>query len=112
MKRLMPLLVFALLASGSARAEGSNTLACTLTPSLAGCYIERPALSLGALSVSFGVDGQAAWAVGRSSHLAPYALIAWAEDAWEVWVEVALPGSRVPVLGRPDPWRVGFAVRF
>jgi hypothetical protein len=109
-----PLLALLIAASlGIASAQGAaNTLTCSLTPRLAGCYVERPAFGLGNFAVSFGVDGQVGWGEGRSSYLAPYALVTYDADRWGAWLEVSIPESRVPVLGRPDPWRLGVRWRF
>jgi hypothetical protein len=111
--RRLALVLLIVASCGIASAQGAgNTLTCSITPSLAGCYVERPAFSLGDFSVSVGVDAQAGWGGGRSSYLAPYALVAWDAGAWGAWLEFALPESRIPVIGRPDPWRVGFRVTF
>jgi hypothetical protein len=39
-------------------------------------------------------------------------LLAWDADGWGAWLEFALPESRIPVIGKPDPWRFGVRVHF
>lgn len=87
-----------------------STLSCTATPALAGCFVERRVLTLGDLEVAVGVDAQAAWG-NASTHLAPFATLAWYPTWGSVWLEFALPDSRVPTFGRPDPIRLGFTWR-
>lgn len=109
-RRLLLITLLAWTLCGSALAAGSLT--CSATSSRAGCFYEVPAFVLGPLEVAVGVDAQAGWGDGASSHLAPYAIVGWYAPTWSAWLELALPDSRVPTFGRPDPWRVGFTVRF
>jgi hypothetical protein len=110
-RRLLLITLLALTFSGSALAAGSVT--CSVSSTRGGCFIEQPVWVLGPLEVAVGVDAQAGWGAGAGSHLAPYAVVGWfSPAAWAIWVEFALPSSRVPVLGRPDAWRVGFTFRF
>ena len=110
-------LIAAALLIGSVTAEGERerfgvTLSCSAGSSgYVGCFLERPVLLLGPLEVLAGVDAQAAWSEARSGHLSAYAIVSWRAPSWSVWVEVAVP-DRVPVIGRPDFARAGFAWTF
>lgn len=110
MRRLLPL-VLALLLTGNALAEGRVT--CSVTPSVGGCFYETTVFSVVFLEVAVGADAQAAWRVGRESHLAPYVIVTYYGEPWDVWLEVFAPKlGNVPVIGRPDWFRVGFTWRF
>lgn len=106
------IVVLALTLAGSGFAEGNRTLTCSVSGAVAGCLIEQPVLVLGAFEVAVGVDAQAAYDGVRASFLAPYAIVGWYAGAWAAWVEFALPQSRVPTFGKPEPWRLGFRLRF
>ena len=110
LRRLLPVLLLVLWI-GNAHADG-NTVSCSVTANLAGCYLERAAFSIANLTVSVGVDAQVGWSAGRRSHLAPYLLIAWNAASWGAWVEFAIPETGIPAIGKADAWRVGFTVRF
>ena len=110
-RRLLLITLLGTIALGSARAEG-NTLTCSGSSQVAGCYLEHRVLTLGALEVTLGVDAQVAYAGGRTGHLAPYAGAAWFAPDWSVWAEVYFPHSGIPNIGRPDWWRIGFTLTF
>lgn len=136
-RRLVTILATTLLASGIAAAQepidphpeptpveapspfAGVTVACSVAaPSLVtGCWVERPAFTLGAFEVAVGVDVQGdlgALFAGESgaSHIAPYAVLAWYGDASSVWVELRLPRlGNVPLIGAADALRVGFTHR-
>jgi hypothetical protein len=109
--RLLIALV-ALMLLGSAAAEGNRTLTCSVSGAVAGCLVEQPVFVLGPLEFSVGVDAQWAYDGVRTSFFAPYALVGWYASSWSVWAEFALPDHRIPTFGKPEPWRVGFRVRF
>jgi len=88
-----------------------STITCSATGAVAGCYLERPVWVAGPLEFTVGIDAQLAYAQGRTGHLAPYAGAAWYADSWSAWLEVHLPESGIPTLGRPDWWRVGMTWR-
>lgn len=119
---LVALLLTALLGSGLAGAEGTTedgaepsqafgvTVTCSarLPTAVVGCFLERDLFRLGPLSVTLGVDAQAALGSDGRGHLAPYALAAWYSGSWGAWVEVRIPDvESVPVLGDPDWLRLG-----
>jgi hypothetical protein len=123
LRLLLVITILATIAHASAADEGSQsanpfgvlagaTITCSATSAVAGCYLEHRILTLGALEVTLGIDAQAAYAGGRSGHLAPYAGAAWYAPTWSAWLEVYLPQSGIPTIGRPDWWRVGFTWRF
>lgn len=88
-----------------------STITCSGTSTVAGCYLEKPVLTLGDLEVTLGVDAQVAYGGGRAGHLAPYVGAAWYASTWSAWAEVYLPHSGIPTIGRADWWRVGFTWR-
>lgn len=92
-------------------ALSGTTITCSATSAVAGCYLERPILTLGDLEVTLGVDAQLAYGGGRTSHLAPYVGAAWFASQWSIWGEVYLPHSGVPSIGRADWFRIGFTWR-
>lgn len=114
-RRLLVITTLAMTLTGSALAEGNplagSTVTCSATPQVAGCYLERPVWTVGPLELALGVDAQAAYAGGRSGHLAPYVSAAWYANTWSVWGEVFMPHSGVPIVGRADWFRVGFTWR-
>lgn len=109
MRRLPVVLAIAWIAS----AHAAGNLTCSITPHVGGCYLERPVFTVGDFEVAVGVDAQAAWAGGRSGHLAPYASVAYYAPAWSAWVEVFVPQAArgIRVIGRPDWFRLGFTWR-
>jgi hypothetical protein len=92
--------------------ELGNSVTCSVTLRGAGCFVERPLLVLGAFEVAIGFDARAVWAGSERSYAAPYAILGWYEREWAAWVEVWIPDVGVPPLGKPDPIRAGFTVRF
>lgn len=119
LRRLLLITTLALTLLGSARAEGNarllltgSTVTCSATSQVAGCYLERPVFTVGPLEFTVGVDAQAAYAGGRAGHLAPYVGAAFYAPTWSVWLEVFMPHSGVPIVGRADWFRVGFSTRF
>ena len=112
MSRRLLITLCAMLLLGSATAGGNTTLSCSVASGgHAGCYLERPVLTLGAFEVTLGIDAQAAWNQGRTSHLTGYALIGWYQPTYSLWAEFSIPNV-VPVIGRADAFRAGFSVRF
>lgn len=122
---LVALLLTALLGSGLAGAEGTTedgaepsqafgvTITCSarLPTAVVGCFLERDLFRLGPLSVTLGVDAQAALGSDGRGHLAPYALAAWYSGSWGAWVEVRLPElNGLKPLGDPDWLRLGFSL--
>ena len=107
---LVVTLAWMLLASASA--EGNRTLACSASQNVSGCWIEAPVYASGPFEVGFGIDAQLAYDGVRTSFLAPYAVLGWYAPTWAAWAELALPQSRFPTFGKPEPWRVGFRLRF
>jgi hypothetical protein len=110
LRLLITILAMTLLAS--AHAEGNRTLVCSTSSSAAGCWVEAPVWASGDFEIALGVDSLVAWAEGKSSYLAPYVIAAYYGSTWSVWGEFAIPETRIPHLGKPDPWRVGVRVRF
>lgn len=136
-RRLVTILATTLLVSASAAAQeppapppepapvaapspfAGVTVACSVAaPSLVtGCWVERPAFTLGAFEVAVGVDVQGDLATlfaGElgASHVAPYAVMAWYGDTSSVWVELRLPRlGNVPLIGAADALRIGFSTR-
>ena len=108
------LTLFATGIAGNEEPHPTTTLSCSAAiPSVSlGCFIERPVFVLGSIEVAFGVDARAVLTDFERSSLAPYGILGLYEPSWSAWVEVALPNTRVPVLGRPDFLRVGFTWRF
>ena len=104
--------ILALTLAGSALAEGNRTLTCSASSAVAGCLVEQPVMAFGSLEVAIGVDAQVAYGFGRTSFFAPYAIVGWYANSWSVWLEFAIPESRIPTFGKPEPWRVGFRYRF
>jgi hypothetical protein len=74
--------------------------------------MEAPVWTSGDFEVALGVDTQVAWSATRASYLAPYVIAAYYGPTWSVWGEFAIPESRIPHLGKPDPWRLGVRWRF
>jgi hypothetical protein len=88
------------------------SVTCSVTLRNAGCFVERPVWVLGPFEVAFGFDARAVWAGSERSYAAPYAILGWYEREWAAWVEIALPDTSIPVMGKPDPIRAGFTIRF
>jgi len=119
-RRLLILAALATL-SGTAAAEepapsplAGHTLSCSIagSPVYGGCYYEAPIFTVGALTLSLGIDAQLA-SGERDSYLAPYALVVLELPTWSIWAEVAAPESwGIPVIGRSPAWRAGFTVTF
>lgn len=112
MLRRLFIVTVALTLFASALAEGNRTLACSVSQNVSGCWLEAPVYASGAFEVGFGIDAQLAYGAGRTSFLAPYAVLGWYAPTWSAWAELALPQSRFPTFGKPEPWRLGFRVRF
>lgn len=115
LRHLLLITILATIALANAQGDAEPralgvTVSCSAGPSVAGCYLERRVLSLADLEVTVGVDAQLAWRDDRTSHLAPYAGVAWYAAWGSIWAEFALPSGLVPVIGRPDAWRVGFTL--
>ena len=120
MRRLLILAALATL-SGTAAAEepapsplAGHTLSCSIagSPVYGGCYYEAPIFTVGAFTLSVGIDAQLA-SGERDSYLAPYALVVLELPTWSIWAEVAAPESwGIPVIGRSPAWRAGFTVTF
>lgn len=91
----------------------NTTISCSVAaPSwTVGCFAERPMFILGGFEVAVGVDAQTTLSNAAESHLAPYGILAYYAPTWSAWLEVALPGNRIPIIGRPDYVRVGFTYR-
>lgn len=113
---LLPILAALALASGTAAAEGSlagHTVSCSVAgPQLVGgCFYEVPVATLGPAAFSVGLDAQlAAPSSGRESYLAPFVILTVSMEWWSAWAELAAPDTwGVPVIGRPQAWRVGFS---
>jgi len=108
---LAALLAWTLCASAFAADPPTRTLSCSLSGVQGGCMVEQPVVVVGALEVSVGVDARAVW--GVRAGVAPYALVGWYAATWGVWGEFALPAyGPLRSVGRSEPWRVGFSVRF
>lgn len=122
---LVALLLTGLLASGLAGAEGTTedgaepsqafrvTVTCSarLPTAVVGCFLERDLFRLGPLSVTLGVDAQAALGSDGRGHLAPYLLTAWYSSTWSAWAEIRLPElDGLQPLGDPDWLRLGFSL--
>jgi len=88
------------------------SVTCSVTLRGAGCFVERPVIVIGPLEVSIGFDARASWASEARGYAAPYAVLGWYAPKWAAWVEIALPDTSIPVLGKPDPFRAGFTIRF
>ena len=116
LRRRLLITTLVTIALGSVAAADSplagSTLTCSATSTVAGCYVERPILTIGPLELTIGVDAQLAYGGNRSGHLAAYAGAAWYAPTWSAWAEVYNPRTRVPTVGRPDWWRVGFTIRY
>ena len=112
MPRRLLLVTLALTLFASVSAEGNRTLACSASQNVSGCWIEAPLYANGPLEIGLGIDAQLAYGASRTSFLAPYAVLGWYERGWSAWLELALPQSRFPTFGKPEPWRVGFRLRF
>ena len=104
--------ILALMLLASANAEGNRTLACSASQNVSGCWLEAPIYVSGPFEVGFGIDTQLGYGAGRTSFLAPYAVLGWYAPTWSVWAELALPQSRFPTFGKPEPWRFGVRYRF
>lgn len=113
MRKLVALLTAIALCSGVASANSplsGAVVACSAGwPSwTVGCYVERPVVSLAGFSAAVGVDARVVGSDLSDSHLAPYLLLAYDEDTWGLWAQVAMPRLRgVPLLGNPDTFIVG-----
>lgn len=90
---------------------GGSTVSCSVTNAVAGCYWERPVAILGPFEFTVGIDTQAAYAEGRTSHLAAYAGVAYYAPTWSAWLELYNPRANLPTIGRPDWFRLGFTWR-
>lgn len=123
MRRLLAITMLAMICTANADdgvSESANpfgvlagsTLTCSATSQVAGCYLERPVFTVGPVELSIGIDTQAAYAGGRTGHLAPYVGAAFYAPTWSAWLEVFMPHSGVPIVGRADWFRVGFSMRF
>ncbi len=102
---------------GSALAADPPELAgysvtCSVSLTGAGCFIERPVLVLGHFEVAVGFDARAVWTDWERSYASPFLVTGWYAPRWAAWAEIAIPESRLPTLGKPDPIRLGFTVRF
>jgi hypothetical protein len=116
------LTILALTLGGSALAaepEGNGgvplagySVTCSATLRGAGCFLEKPVIVFGPLEVAIGFDARASWAASERSYAAPYAILGWYEPRWAAWLEIALPDTHLPIIGKPDPFRFGFTVRF
>jgi hypothetical protein len=101
------LLLLLLLASTHATAQGSRTLACTTDfNSRLSCIVEQTVWITGPFELSVGVDTLAA----ISAHVAPYLAASFYATNWSATVEAATP--RFAFLGRPNPIRFSFTLRF
>ncbi len=120
--RFLALFVFVFLGVASAQG-GGNTLTCSATSQVAGCYVEHRVAVLGDFEVTLGVDTQVAWDGRYASnsdvrdaalggHLAPYVGLAYYAPDWSTWLEVYMPHSGIEGLGRYDFWRLGFSLTF
>jgi hypothetical protein len=100
------LLLLLLLASTHATAQG-RTLACTTDfNSRLSCIVEQTVWIAGPFELSVGVDTLAA----VNAHVAPYLAASWHATNWSATVEAATP--RFLFLGRPNPIRFSFTLRF
>jgi hypothetical protein len=99
-------------AAGSPPELGGYSVTCSVTLRGAGCFVERPVMVFGSFEVSIGFDARAVWAGGERGYAAPYVVIGVYERAWAAWLEVALPDTRFPAFGKPDPFRFGVTYRF
>jgi hypothetical protein len=111
------LTILALTLCGSALAADPPSLSgysvtCSVTLRGAGCFLEKPVIVFGPLEVAIGFDARASWTTEARSYAAPYTVIGWYEPRWAAWLEIALPDTHLPVIGKPDPFRFGFTVRF
>jgi hypothetical protein len=116
------LMTLALTVCGSALAEGEDanvqrsltgvSVTCSASLRDAGCFVERPVLVLGALEVALGMDARASWTNEERGYLAPYGVIGWYGDAFSAWLEFHLPETGMPLVGKPDPFRIGFTWRY
>ena len=112
MLRRLLVVTLALMLLASANAEGNRTLACSASQNVSGCWIEAPLYANGPLEIGLGIDAQLAYDGVRTSFFAPYAVLGWYAPKWSAWAELALPQSRFPTFGKPEPWRLGFRLRF
>lgn len=113
---LVTMLTGTALAQGSGDAETepwSTTLTCSgaLPSGSVSCFLEERVLTLGDLEVSIGIDASLVGFAFDEAEVAAYGVVAYYEETWNAWAELALPRV-LPPLGRPDPFRVGFTVRF
>ena len=119
MRRPLVLLLttLALIFSGSAFAADPPELSgysvtCSVTLRGAGCWIERPVLVLGPLELAVGFDARASWSAWERSYASPFLVAGYYAPRWAAWLEFAIPESRLPAFGKPDPFRVGLTLRF
>lgn len=112
--------ILAMMLTGAALAKDFNadpgpvyTLSCTAAPLsvTVACFIERPVLTFGGFEVAIGVDARAAFLELEDASVAAYGILAYYAPNWNAWLEVALP-EVIPPIGRVDPVRLGFTLRF
>ena len=105
MRILLLLAVFALSTTAVAQ---NRTLSCsTDLQTRVACYVEQPIVVFGAFEVAIGLDTLAA----KASHVAPYVLAGYYAERWSVSIEWAFP-QVLPIIGRPNQFRVTFTTRF
>ena len=110
-RRLLLIMILGMTALVSAQG-GANTLTCSITSQVSGCYMEHRVAVLGDFEVTLGVDSQVAYSEGRRGHLAPYVGLAYYAPDWSTWLEVYMPHSGIEGFGRYDFWRLGFSLTF
>jgi hypothetical protein len=109
-------MILAMMLLGTALAQDSGdpvrTLSCSAAaPSFAvACFVETPVATVGPIEFAIGFDARA---LLTEVHVdfAPYGIAAYYADSWNAWIEVALPNV-APIIGRSDPFRAGFTLRF
>jgi len=102
LRALVVTIAFVLISTAAAQ---GRTLTCTSdVQSRLSCVVEQRVVSFAGFEFSVGVDTLAA----RSSHVAPYVLVAYYSTGWSAWFELAVPNS-VPLIGRSNPIRIGFS---
>jgi len=100
------LLLLLLLASTHATAQG-RTLACTTDfNSRLSCIVEQTVWNVGPFELAVGIDTLAS----VNAHVAPYLAASFYATNWSATIEGATP--RFAFLGRPNPIRFSFTLRF
>jgi hypothetical protein len=112
------LMTLALTVCGSALAEGEAStpsgysVTCSASLAGAGCFVEWPVWVFGPLEVALGFDARASWGAWERSYAAPYGILGWYENNWSAWLEFHLPETGMPLIGKPDPFRLGVTWRY